>query len=263
VTSLRTVLTIAGSDPSGGAGLQADLKTFSRLRVYGTAVVAALTAQNTLGVLSVADVDPDFVGQQLDAILTDIRLDAAKTGMLLTAGVIEAVARKVKQYGIPNFVVDPVMIASSGAVLMQPDAVMALRNVLIPEAFLLTPNVHEAGTLSGITIREFGHMEEAAVRIHKLGARHVLIKGGHLEADEATDIWFDGNEFVHFRSARIQGAEAHGTGCVLSAAIAAYLALGNSVHEAIMLGKELVTDAIRNALQVGKGTRACDPLELL
>lgn len=259
---IKTALTVAGSDPSGGAGIQADLKTFSRLRVYGMAVVAAMTAQNTLGVLEVAEVAPDFVAQQLDGVLTDIPPDATKTGMLLTAAVIQVIAQKMKLYSIPNLVVDPVMLSTSGTALMKPDAITMLRRTLLPEAFLVTPNVHEASALSGKTIRTLGDMEKAAIQIHALGARHVLIKGGHLGGDDATDVLFDGNEFLQFRSPRLVTPDVHGTGCVLSASITAYLASGKSIREAVTLGKEFVTNAIRTALQIGKGNHPCDPLAL-
>jgi hydroxymethylpyrimidine/phosphomethylpyrimidine kinase len=259
---VKTALTIAGSDPSGGAGIQADLKTFSRLRVYGMAVVAAMTAQNSLGVSAVAEVAPDFVGQQLDALLADIRPDATKTGMLLSAGVIEVVAEKLKQYGTRNLVIDPVMMSTSGATLMNPDAITVFRRMLLPLASLITPNTDEAGALTGKTIRTVRDMEEAAMEIHDAGAARVLIKGGHVKADVAMDVLFDGKEFSKFQSSRIATRNTHGTGCVLSASIAAYLALGESVKKAVGLGKEFVTAAIRNALQIGHGAGPCDPLSL-
>jgi len=259
---VKTALTIAGSDPSGGAGIQADLKTFSRLRVYGMAVVAAMTAQNSLGVSSVAEVAPDFVGQQLDAVFTDIRPDAVKTGMLLTAGVIRVVAEKVAQYGIRNLVVDPVMMSTSGATLMNPDAITIFRRKLLPLALLITPNADEAGVLTGKTINTVAEMKQAAIEIRRTGAAHVLIKGGHVKVDNATDVLFDGKEFSEFQSSRIATRNTHGTGCVLSASITAYLALGESVKESVSLGKEFVTAAIRNALQIGHGVGPCDPLSL-
>jgi hydroxymethylpyrimidine/phosphomethylpyrimidine kinase len=259
---VKTALTVAGSDPSGGAGIQADLKTFSRLRVYGMAVVAAMTAQNSLGVSSVAEVAPDFVRQQLDAVFTDIRPDAVKTGMLLTAGVIHVVAEKVAQYGIRNLVVDPVMLSTSGATLMNPDAIPIFRRKLLPLALLITPNADEAGALTGKTINTVAEMKQAAIEIHRMGAAHALIKGGHVRVDDATDVLFDGKEFSEFKSSRIATRNTHGTGCVLSASITAYLALGESVKEAVALGKEFVTAAIRNALQIGHGAGPCDPLSL-
>ena len=259
---IKKVLTIAGSDPSGGAGIQADLKTFSQLRVYGMAVVAAMTVQNTLGVSAVAEVAPDFVANQLAAVLDDIPPDATKTGMLLTAGVIEAVAGKIEQFGIRNLVVDPVMTSTSGAPLMNADAVAVFRRALLPLALLVTPNIHEASTLSTMEIRTVVDMQEAARKIREIGVRNVLIKGGHLAADDATDILFDGTEFSLFRSQRLPMQSPHGTGCVLSAAITAYLAFGKPLKEAIAMSKEFVTNAIRNALRIGKGTAPCDPLLL-
>ncbi len=260
MSAVHKALTIAGSDPSGGAGIQADLKTFSRLGVYGMAVIAAMTAQNTLGVASVAEVAPDFVAEQLDAVLMDLPPDCTKTGMLLTAPVIDVVAQKVKQYRIRNLVMDPVMVSTSGAPLLNSDARSAFRRSLLPLALLITPNAEEAHALTGKTILTAGDMEEAALQIHGMGARHVLIKGGHVPGDEAADVLFDGKEFVHFPGARISARDTHGTGCVHSAAITAYLASGKSVHEAVQLGKEFVKNAIRNGLRIGGGIGPCDPL---
>jgi hydroxymethylpyrimidine/phosphomethylpyrimidine kinase len=262
VNPVKTALTIAGSDPSGGAGIQADLKTFSKLQVYGMAVIAAMTAQNTRGVAGVSEVASDFVAQQLDAVLTDIRPDAVKTGMLLTGSVIETVADKLKRYDISKLVIDPVMVSTSGAALMQPQAVAVFRRSLLPLAFLVTPNINEAGALTGKTIRNVPDMEEAAVQIHDMGPTHVLIKGGHSEDVEATDVLFDGKEFLQFRAPRIPTSNTHGTGCVFSAAITAYLALGEPLNEAVHFGKEFVTNAIKNALQIGHGAGPCDPLSL-
>ncbi len=253
------VLTIAGSDPSGGAGIQADLKTFSRLRVYGMSVVTALTAQNTAGVAGIMDVPADFVGCQLDAVFTDVPPEAVKTGMLRTAGIIETIVDKLKQYQVTKLVVDPLMVSKSGSPLLDPGAVATLSRTLVPLALLITPNTDEARALTGKNIRSTTDMEEAAPRIHAMGAKYVLIKGGHLEGD-ATDVLFDGQEFFRFRSERLQTRDTHGTGCVLSAAIAAHLALGKSVVEAVRLGKELVTEAIRNGLRIGAGHGPCDPL---
>jgi hydroxymethylpyrimidine/phosphomethylpyrimidine kinase len=257
---IKAVLTVAGSDPSGGAGIQADLKTFSRLGVYGMAVVAAMTAQNTLGVSAVAGVEAVFLAQQLDAVLSDIPPDATKTGMLLSADAIEVVANKAEQYRLSNLVVDPVMIATSGATLMKPDALSVFRRVLVPHAFLITPNLNEAAALTATPVRTIQDMEHAASRLHEMGARHALITGGHLDADHATDVLFDGQEFTHFRSGRIATGRTHGTGCVLSAAIASYLALGHSARQAVALAKEFVTTAIRNSLPIGHGAAPCDPL---
>jgi hydroxymethylpyrimidine/phosphomethylpyrimidine kinase len=258
---IAKALTIAGSDPSGGAGIQADLKTFSRLRVYGMAVIAALTAQNTTGVSDAMEVAPEFVRKQLDSLLTDIPPDAAKTGMLLTASIVEVVANKVREYGLTKLVIDPVMLASSGASLLSPDARTTFRKELLPLALLITPNLEEAQSLTGKQIWTVDDMEEAALQIHGMGARHVLVKGGHLKGD-ATDVFFDGREFSHLRSERIAARNTHGTGCVLSAAITGYLALGKSLSDAVRLGKDFVTQAIRNGLKLGSGNGPCDPLGL-
>jgi hydroxymethylpyrimidine/phosphomethylpyrimidine kinase len=262
VKPVKIALSVAGSDPSGGAGIQSDLKTFSRLHVYGMAVIAALTAQNTLGVSGLAEIEPDFLEKQLDAVLTDITPDAAKTGMLLTASAVEIVAQKIYQYRIRNVVVDPVMVSTSGAALLAPDAVNTVRRALLPLAFLVTPNLDEARTLTGKPIDNIEDMEEAALQIHGMGASNVLIKGGHAQSHEITDLFFDGNDFAHLRSTRIEARNTHGTGCVLSAAIAAHLALGRPTLEAVRLGKEFVTEAIQNGLAIGSGTGPCDPLAL-
>jgi len=258
VSGVKTALTIAGSDSIGGAGIQADLKTFSRLQVYGMSVITALTAQNTIGVSSVMDVPPDFVIHQLDAVLTDIPPDALKTGMLLNAAIIEVVASKIREHGLTKVVVDPVMFATSGAELLRQDAVRVLQRVLLPLALVITPNINEAQALTGKQIRTTGDMEEAALHVHAMGARYVLLKGGHIEGD-ATDVLFDGKEFSHIYADRIPARDCHGTGCVLSAAITAHLALGRSVREAVELGKQFVTEAIRNGLRIGRGQGPCDP----
>ena len=260
--SVRTALTIAGSDPSGGAGVQSDLKTFSRLRLYGMAVIAALTAQNTREVTGVAEVQADFLARQLDAVLSDITPDAAKTGMLLKAAAVEVVAQKVHEYRVKHLVVDPVMISTSGTTLLDPDALGLFCRALLPLAFLITPNLDEARALTARPIENLEDMEEAALRIHGMGAANVLIKGGHAGGDVATDVFFDGTGFSQLQSPRISGSDRHGTGCVLSAAIAGYLALGRPIGEAVRSGKEFVTEAIRNGLKIGGGAAPCDPLSL-
>ncbi|HYR86006.1 MAG TPA: bifunctional hydroxymethylpyrimidine kinase/phosphomethylpyrimidine kinase [Terriglobia bacterium] len=261
MSGINTALTVAGSDSIGGAGIQADLKTFSRLRVFGMSVITALTAQNTSGVLGILEVPPDFVARQLDAVLSDVPPDAVKTGMLKTAAVVEVVAAKVREYGLTKLVVDPVMLSKSGAPLLDPDANAAFRRLLLPLALVITPNTEEAQVLAGKPIRTTDDMEEAALTIHAAGARNVLIKGGHLDGD-ATDVLFDGKEFYRFRAERLSGRDSHGTGCVLSAAITAHLALGKTVREAVQLGKDFVTEAIKNGLRIGSGRGPCDPLGL-
>jgi len=254
-------LTIAGSDPSGGAGIQADLKTFSALRVYGMAVIAALTAQNTVGVASVMAIPAEVVKSQLDTVLSDIPPDAAKTGMLSTAANVGVVAAKVREYGLTKLVVDPVMRSTSGASLLEPEAQLLFRKELLPLALLITPNLDEAHAFTGKPVATIEDMEEAALHIHGMGARNVLVKGGHLEGD-CTDVFFDGKEFFHLRSERIGSRHTHGTGCVLSAAITAYLALGKPLQDAVSEAKQFVTEAIRGGLALGRGTGPCDPLGL-
>jgi hydroxymethylpyrimidine/phosphomethylpyrimidine kinase len=256
---IPTVLTIAGSDPSGGAGIQADLKTFSALNVYGMAVIASLTAQNTTGVRGVMAVPADFVRSQLDAVLSDIPSGAVKTGMLGNADVVDAVAEKLREYGVSHVVVDPVMVSSSGTRLLEVAGVERLTRALLPLAELITPNLAEASVLAGIDVRNIAEMEEAARRIHQMGARNVLVKGGHLDG-EAIDVFFDGNTSVPLKSGRIPTQDLHGTGCVLSAAIAGNLALGHSLPESVALAKAFVTTAIRRSLRLGKGSGPVNPL---
>jgi len=260
---VKVALSIAGSDPSGGAGIQTDLKTFSRLRVYGMAVIAALTAQNTRGVSATAEVTPDFVRKQLDAVLSDIPPDAVKTGMLLTADVVAAVAATLKEQGVQNLVIDPVMVSTSGAKLLNPDAIEIFRRALLPLALLVTPNMDEAGVLTGRTPVDVEDMEQAALDIQGMGARNVLIKGGHGSGPDAVDVFFDGSSFIHLRAPRIIAHNTHGTGCVLSAAITAYLAQGLDLEQAVRLGKDFVTEAIQHSLALGTGKGPCDPLALI
>jgi hydroxymethylpyrimidine/phosphomethylpyrimidine kinase len=255
---IPTALTIAGSDPSGGAGVQADLKTFSALKVYGMSVIAALTAQSTLGVREVMEIPAEFVGLQLDAVLSDIPPAGVKTGMLGTAAVVEVVARKLREYRLDNVVVDPVMVSSSGTPLLEASGVEMLKRSLLPAALLVTPNLAEAAALGGMEVRDVAAMEEAARRLHGLGARHVLVKGGHLEGD-AIDVFFDGARIQRLSSPRIRTTNLHGTGCVLSAAVAAYLSLGRPVFEAVVKAKEFVTESIRTGLRLGGGAGPVNP----
>ena len=256
---IPTALTIAGSDPSGGAGIQADLKTFSVLKVYGMAVIAALTVQNTKGVFGVTEVSAQLVGEQIDAVVSDIPPKAIKTGMLISAENVEVVAAKVRQHDLRNLVVDPVTVSTSGATLLKADAIDKLRRELLPAALIVTPNLDEARMLTGREIRNPEDMEEAALKIHSFGAQNIYIKGGHLNGD-AVDVFFDGNEFARLHHERIATQDSHGTGCVLSAAIAAYLARGESVAGAVRYAKKFVTEAIRNGLRLGSGHGPCDPV---
>jgi hydroxymethylpyrimidine kinase/phosphomethylpyrimidine kinase len=257
---VKTALTVAGSDPSGGAGIQADLKTFSRFRVYGMSVLTALTAQNTLGVEGVMEVPPAFVERQLDAVLTDIQVDAMKTGMLWSAGTVEVVADKVKRCRIRNLVVDPVIASTSGAALLDPEGIAILRSKLLPLALIVTPNRHETEVLIGRAMTSPDDIEEAALQIHAKGPQFVLIKGGHWEGADATDVLFDGKDFSYLRSERLESRNTHGTGCVLSAAIAAELAAGKGVKEAVQEAKAFITEAIKNGLSPGRGNGPCNPL---
>jgi hydroxymethylpyrimidine/phosphomethylpyrimidine kinase len=256
---IPSALTIAGSDPSGGAGIQADLKTFSALKVYGMSVIAALTVQNTKSVFAVSDVPPKLVGEQIDAVVSDIPPKAVKTGMLMTAENVAVVAAKVRQYHLRNLVVDPVTVSTSGTPLLHTDAIDKLRRDLLPAALIVTPNLDEARVLTGQEVRTVEDMEEAALRIHGFGAQNVYIKGGHLEGD-AVDVFFDGDTFTRLFQERIASQDSHGTGCVLSAAMAAYLARGEPVIAAVRYAKEFVTTAIRNGLRLGEGNGPCDPV---
>jgi hydroxymethylpyrimidine/phosphomethylpyrimidine kinase len=251
-------LTIAGSDSGGGAGLQADLKTFAALGVYGMSAITSITAQNTVGVQGVFDLPPEFVGLQIDSVVTDIGVDAVKTGMLSNADIIKVVATKVKEHALPHLVVDPVMIAKSGDALLRPEAREALIELLLPLAEVLTPNLHEAQALTGLSIEGLEDMHRAAEVIHALGPRYVLVKGGHLEADPAEagiarDLLFDGQHFVMLEGERFTTPHTHGTGCTFASAIAAGLARGLAVEKAAQEAKAYITEAIRHALPLGHG----------
>jgi len=251
---MKRALTIAGSDSGGGAGLQADLKTFAALGVYGMSAVTAITAQNTVGVQGVIELPADFVGLQIDSVVTDIGVDAVKTGMLANADIIAVVAEKAKEYNFPNFVIDPVMVAKSGDPLLREDAREALIEQLIPLAKVLTPNLHEARVLTGMEIESLEDMREAARAIHELGAQNVVVKGGHLPgSDESIDVLYDGHDFVEFAAPRVETRNTHGTGCTFASAIAAELAKGKSVPEAVRAAKDFITMALRHSLSLGHG----------
>ena len=250
--SIPKALTIAGSDSGGGAGIQADLKTFSAYRVFGLSVITAVSAQNSVGVQGVENLAPAFVARQLRSVLEDFGVDAAKCGMLSVAPIIEAVAGALAEHPIDKLVVDPVMVAKSGDSLLQPDAVEALIRHILPLALVVTPNLPEAEVLSGITVSNREDMEEAARRIGKLGARHVLVKGGHLKGD-AVDILWNGREVTAFQVPRVESSNTHGTGCTFSAAIAAGLAKGRPLGEAVREAKAYVTKAIRDGFALGRG----------
>jgi hydroxymethylpyrimidine/phosphomethylpyrimidine kinase len=251
-------LTIAGSDPSGGAGLQADLKTFAAHGVYGLSVVTAVTVQSTLGVSDVFPLPADLVTAQLDALGGDATIDVAKTGMLATDAIVENVSAMIVSLDLPRVVVDPVLAASSGRALFDADAVSALKHELLQHAFVVTPNVPEAEVLSGVTIRTIDDMKNAAERIQRLGPRAVVIKGGHLAGPRSIDLLFDGERMIEFPAARVEGPAAHGTGCTFSAALAAGLALGRTLPEATERAKRYVTGALRHRLTVGRGAPILD-----
>lgn len=246
-------LTIAGSDSGGGAGIQADLKTFAALGVYGTSALTAITAQNTIGVTAVQALSADLVTAQIEAVAGDMKIDAVKTGMLASSAIVEAVAAAIQSLELPSVVVDPVMIAKSGDRLFDEEALAALRSELLPRARVVTPNVPEAEVIAGMRITSLDDAREAARRIHKLGAASVVIKGGHLPGDEAIDLLFDGRTFAEYRTPRIDTRNTHGTGCTFASAIAAYLALGHTLPEAVGKAKEYVTGAIRHGLPIGQG----------
>ncbi len=245
-------MTIAGSDSGGGAGIQADLKTFFALGVYGTSCITAITAQNTVGVTAVHEVPTDVIAAQVDAVVNDIGVDAVKTGMLSSAEIITIVADRVRHWGLDRLVVDPVMVAKSGDRLLRENAVQALVRELLPLAGVLTPNMPEAEVLVGMTLRDDASIREAARRIVDLGPRTVVMKGGHRQG-AAVDLLFDGRDFTAFESERFDTPNTHGTGCTFSAAIAAGLARGHSIPEAVGEAKRYVSEAIRRSEPLGAG----------
>jgi len=250
---MKKALSIAGSDSGGGAGIQADLKTFAAFMVYGTTAITSVTAQNTVGVEGVYDLPPDFVALQIDAVMKDIGADAVKTGMLSSVEIVEAVSSKLKEYNVQNLVVDPVMVAKSGDVLLKEDAIATIKEKLFPLAAVITPNLDEAMVLTGIKeIKDEEGMKEAAKILKEMGPKYVLVKGGHL-TDDAVDLLYDGNKFYRYPAKRIATRNTHGTGCTYSAAIAACLALGNDVPAAVEKSKKFITTAIRYGLEIGKG----------
>jgi hydroxymethylpyrimidine/phosphomethylpyrimidine kinase len=250
--AVRKALTIAGSDSGAGAGIQADLKTFAALGVYGTSAITAVTAQNTRGVMKVAALAPELITAQIDAVVEDIGADAVKTGMLANKAIIEAVAARLQHHTFKNIVVDPVMVATSGDLLLRRDAVNALRSRLLPLATLVTPNIAEAGELTGTRISTARDIRRAAAHIFDMGAQSVIIKGGDRRGP-AVDVFFDGKKFREFRTRRIHTQATHGTGCTFSAAIVAYLARGEALESAVMQAKTYITAAIRHAFAVGAG----------
>ncbi len=257
-TGMPTALTIAGSDSGAGAGIQADLKTFAAHGVYGTSAITALTAQNTLGVTAVHVAPDDIVAAQIEAVVADIGCDAVKTGMLANSTIVEAVAAAIESMDLPNLVVDPVMVAKSGDHLLDEEAVHAIRWTLLRLARVVTPNIPEAEVLARMTVRTREDMREAARRIAMLKPMAVVIKGGHLPGPEIVDVLLENGEFTEFAGPRVEGPNTHGTGCTFAAAIAAQLAKGVGLKEAVRLAKEYVAGAMRPGIPLGGGHRPLD-----
>lgn len=253
MSTIAKALTIAGSDSGGGAGIQADLKTFHQLGVYGMSAITAITCQNTLGVAGVYPLPSEAVALQIREVLRDIGADAAKTGMLFDAEIIRAVSYEIKAFGLKKLVLDPVMIAKGGAKLLQDEAITALKEQLLPLAEVITPNLPEAECLTGMRIDTPEDMREGAKAIHALGARHVLMKGGHLRGDVVVDILYDGSTFHEISHERIQTRHTHGTGCTFSAALTAELAKNTSMVAAVDKANRFIFEAIRTAPQIGGG----------
>ena len=248
---MKSALTIAGSDPTGGAGLQADLKVFRAFGVHGFSVTTALTAQNTEGVSAIIPVDKGFFIGQLEVLLRDIRPDALKTGMLFSAWNVDVIADRIEEYSLKNLVVDPVTVSSTGVPLVEQETLEAIRELLFPLAKVITPNIYEASVLTGINIKDVEDMEEAAGSLKEMGPEVVIITGGHLE-ELALDLYYDGSDFHRMESVKSQG-EYHGTGCAFSSAITASLALGHTALESARNAKEFINNAIRKAYHLGKG----------
>jgi hydroxymethylpyrimidine/phosphomethylpyrimidine kinase len=252
---MRTALTIAGSDSGGGAGIQADLKTFAALDVFGVSALTAVTAQNTRGVTAVETLPASMVTAQIEAVVSDIGVHAVKTGMLASAAIVEAVAAAIVALDLPYLVVDPVMVAKSGDRLLTSEAAGVLRNEILPRAYVVTPNIPEAEALTGLTIRSLDAAREAARRVHALGPRAVVVKGGHLAGDEVIDILFDGRTMTELRGPRIASRNTHGTGCTFSAAIAAELARSRPLADAVAEAKAYVAGAMQHGAAIGHGHR--------
>jgi hydroxymethylpyrimidine/phosphomethylpyrimidine kinase len=255
---MRAVLTIAGSDSSAGAGIQADLKTFAAHGLYGTSAITAITAQNTQGVVAMSALAADLVTLQIEAIVGDIELHATKIGMLATSAIVEAVAAAITGLELPNVVVDPVIMATSGARLLDDEGVGALCTELLPRARVVTPNVPEAEMLSGLSIQSLDDMRRAAQTIHERVRTAVIVKGGHRSGEELVDLLFDGVAFTEIRTPRVRAASRHGTGCTHASAVASQLAMGQSLAEAARLAQAYVAGAIRDGMHVGKGREPLD-----
>jgi hydroxymethylpyrimidine/phosphomethylpyrimidine kinase len=256
---IPVALTIAGSDSGGGAGIQADVKTFAAFGVHGTSAITAVTAQNTLTVTDIVELSPEMLTAQIDAVMSDFEVMAAKTGMLASSKVIEAVAAAITKHGIPNLVVDPVMIAKGGASLLRDDAIGALRALMLPLATVITPNLPEAEVILGRLVRTLDQRKQAARDLVALGARTAVVKGGHSE-DDVTDVYWDGVQMVELTGKRFPTTNTHGSGCVFSAAIAAGLANGLEPLAAVRGAKEFISGAIEHSLELGFGHGPVNPM---
>lgn len=245
-------MTIAGSDSGGCAGIQADLKTFSALGVFGTSVITSVTAQNTLGVNNVFNLPLNIISDQVDAVIKDIGADAVKTGMLATAEIISVVSKKIKEYNIKNLIVDPVMVSTSGHVLLEESALNTLKKELLPLARVITPNMKEAEVLSGQQVKTLEDMKNASRIIYEMGANNVVVKGGHL-INEAVDVHYDGHNFNYILVQRIDTKNTHGTGCTFASAVAAYIAKGYNVKNSTVRAKIYLNGALRNSINIGQG----------
>lgn len=251
--NIKKILTIAGSDCSGGAGIQADLKTFSAHKTYGMSVITALTAQNTIGVSDIMEASAEFVAKQIDAIFQDIRPDAVKIGMVSNCEIIKVIADKLIEYKAENIVIDPVMVATSGSKLMSDNSINVLIDKLLPIGLVITPNIPEAEVLCGFKITDEEDMIKAAKKIYEKIKVNVLVKGGHL-VNDAVDFLFDGDAGYWFKAERVDTNNTHGTGCTLSSAIACNLADGHSLDKSISLAKEYLVGAMKNDMNLGKGS---------
>jgi len=252
------VLTVAGSDSGGGAGIQADIKTIHALGAYPLTVVSALTAQNSEGVDGILEVPPDFVGAQLESVITDMCPHATKTGMLLNAGILEAVVRAVQRNRLPLLVVDPVILSSTGTALLESNAISPMRKQLLPLATVVTPNLHEAEVLSGQKVSNIEEMVAAAQRIKEFGPASVIVTGGHLNK-ECVDIVYDGKEVYRFGGPRVESEHTHGSGCVFSAALATFLAMGNGVIKGAEMANSFTRKAISRGFRAGRGPGSVQP----
>lgn len=252
---IKSALTIAGSDSGGGAGIQADLRTFAFHCVHGASAITCITAQNTVGVTQVVAIEPAMVAAQIEAVMSDLAVQAIKTGMLLNQGIMETVVAQIEKWRITQLVVDPVMVSRTGVQLIDDQAIAYLQEVLIPYALVVTPNRFEAQLLSGIEIRTIEEMQQAAQKINRKGAKNVLVKGGGLSGTlKGVDVWFDGKNWETLTTENIETKNTHGTGCTLAAAITANLALGKDLKMAVRDAKDYVTTALKYALDIGQGT---------